>query len=91
MSPAIVLLMWSDCSAWMRMSEAVPPRPPDGWCIMIRLCGSANRLPFVPALRRNWPIEAARPIATVATSFDIHCMVSKIAMPESTEPPGELM
>ena len=33
--------MCSDCSAWMRMSLAVPPRPPDGWCIMIRLCGSA--------------------------------------------------
>src|SRR3954451_10740206 len=22
------------------MSEAVPPIPPDGWCIMIRACGS---------------------------------------------------
>jgi hypothetical protein len=43
---------------------------------MIRLCGSANRLPLVPAQSRNWPIEAASPIATVATSFEIHFMVS---------------
>ena len=36
-------------------------------------------------------MEAARPIATVATSLLIHCMVSKMAMPESTDPPGLLM
>jgi hypothetical protein len=36
-------------------------------------------------------MEAARPIATVATSLLIHCMVSKIDMPALTEPPGELM
>ncbi len=58
------------------MSDAVPPIPPDGWCIMIRACGSANRLSFAPAQSRNWPIEAARPIPTVATSLEIHCMVS---------------
>ncbi len=58
------------------MSLAVPPSPPEGWCIMIRLCGSAYRLPWVPAQSRNWPIEAASPIATVATSLEIHFMVS---------------
>ena len=36
--------------------------PPDGWCIMIRACGSAYRLPAAPAQRRNWPIEAASPM-----------------------------
>ena len=45
------------------MSAAVPPMPPDGWCIMIRACGSAYRLPVVPAQSRNCPIEAAMPIA----------------------------
>ena len=29
-------LVYSICSAWMAMSAAVPPMPPDGWCIMIR-------------------------------------------------------
>ena len=75
-SEDMVRLMCSDCSAWIRMSEAVPPRPPDGWCIMMRLCGSAKRLPLAPADSRNWPIDAARPMATVATSLEIHCMVS---------------
>src|SRR4051795_5758366 len=49
-------------SAWIAMSDAVPPTPADGWCIMIRACGRAYRLPLVPAVSRNWPIEAARPM-----------------------------
>src|SRR3954449_7200514 len=49
-------------SAWIAMSEAVPPTPAEGWCIMIRACGKAYRLPLVPAVSRNWPIEAARPM-----------------------------
>ena len=28
-------------SAWIAMSAVVPPIPPDGWCIMMRACGSA--------------------------------------------------
>ena len=58
------------------MSDAVPPMPPDGWCIMIRACGRAYRLPGAPAQSRNCPIEAARPMATVATSLVTNCMVS---------------
>ena len=78
-------------SARIVMSDSVPPRPPEGWCIMICACGSARRLPRWPAESRNCPIEAARPMATVDTSGSIHCMVSKIAMPADTDPPGELM
>ena len=58
------------------MSIAVPPMPAEPWCIRIRLCGSANRLPGVPAESRNWPMLAASPIASVATSFGISRMVS---------------
>ena len=58
------------------MSAAVPPMPPDGWCIMIRACGSAYRLPLVPAQSSSWPIDAAMPIATVATSLSMNCIVS---------------
>jgi hypothetical protein len=36
-----VRLMYSICSAWILMSEAVPPIPPDGWCIRMLACGSA--------------------------------------------------
>ncbi len=73
------------------MSASVPPTPADGWCIMIRACGSAERLPGVPADSRNCPIDAAMPIAVVATSHGIRFIVSKMAMPSVTEPPGELM
>jgi hypothetical protein len=38
---AICFFTYSICSAWMAMSAAVPPMPPDGWCIMIRACGVA--------------------------------------------------
>jgi hypothetical protein len=41
MSSAICFLMCSICSAWILMSEAVPPMPPEGWCIMTRACGVA--------------------------------------------------
>ncbi len=58
------------------MSDAVPATPADGWCIRIRACGSAYRLPGVPAESRNWPIDAASPRAKVATSGSTSCMVS---------------
>ena len=58
------------------MSIAVPPIPAEPWCIRIRLCGSANRLPGVPADSRNCPMLAASPMARVATSFGISRMVS---------------
>ena len=33
-------------------------------------------LAFGARTRGNWPMDAASPIATVATSFEIHFMVS---------------
>ena len=36
-------------AAWMLTSSAEPMAPPAGWCIMIRVLGMAQRLPFVPA------------------------------------------
>ncbi len=41
MSSAISRLVSLYCSAWIAMSDAVPPMPADGWCIRIRACGSA--------------------------------------------------
>ena len=58
------------------MSVAEPPRPAEGWCIRMRVFGSAKRLPGVPAVSRNWPIEAAMPMAMVTTSFLMNCIVS---------------
>jgi len=43
---------------------------------MIRVCGSENRLPGVPAVSRNCPIEAAIPNEWVATSQSMKRMVS---------------
>ncbi len=41
MSCSRTCLMCSDCWAWILMSDAEPPMPPEGWCIMIRACGRA--------------------------------------------------
>ena len=60
----------------MRMSVALPPAPPEGWCMSTRACGVMYRLPLAPAVRRNWPMEAARPVATVTTSGRTYCIVS---------------
>src|SRR5699024_9871985 len=75
-SSAMTRFMCRIKSALILMSEAVPPIPPEGWCIITRACGVAYRLPGVPEASRNCPIEAAIPIATVATSGLTYCMVS---------------
>ncbi len=69
----------------------MPWAPPDGWWIMIRLLASATRMPGSPAASRKLPIEAAWPMHTVPTLGRIYCMVSWIARPAVTTPPGELM
>ena len=58
---------------------------------MIFEFGSEKRFPLVPAARRNAPILAANPVHSVDTSGLMKFIVSKIAIPEETEPPGELM
>jgi len=65
--------------------------PVPGWWIMVRECCSASRLPLVPPTSRSEPIEAARPILIVEMSHLTCRIVSKIAKPDVTEPPGELM
>ena len=69
----------------------MPWAPPDGWWTMIRLLVSATRIPGSPAASRKLPIEAAWPMHTVPTLGRIYCMVSWIASPLVTTPPGELM
>ena len=58
------------------MSLCTPPTPPCGWCIMISAWASAPRLPGAPPVSRNWPIDAASPVAMVATSGATACIVS---------------
>ncbi len=53
--------------------------------------GREKRLPFAPAASKNAPMLAAMPVHKVETSALMKFMVSKIAMPALTEPPGELM
>ena len=60
----------------MVTSVAVPPSRADGWCMRIRACGSAYRLPGAPAVIRNCPVDAANPTAHVATSGGTSCIVS---------------
>jgi hypothetical protein len=73
------------------MSTAVPPMPAEPWCIRMRACGNASRLPGVPAVSRNCPALAAMPTAMVVTSFGIARITSMIASMAGTEPPGELI
>src|SRR3569832_1448750 len=58
---------------------------------MTRELGNENRLPLAPAARRKAPIEAARTVQSVDTSGLMNCLVSLIAKPAETVPPGELM
>ena len=87
----MVRLVCAMFCAWIAMSTAVPPMPPDGWCMRTRACAMTFRLPGVPALSRNCPALAASPIASVATSFGISRMVSYMASAALIDPPGELM
>lgn len=65
-----------------------PCDPPRGWWIMMREFGSDLRLPLVPAESRKAPMDAAMPKHTVFTSHGMYCIVSKMASPACTEPPG---
>ncbi len=58
------------------MSVAWPCTPPSGWWIMIRACGKAKRLPFVPAVSSSAPIEAAWPMQMVEMAGLTYCIVS---------------
>lgn len=58
---------------------------------MMREFGRDRRLPGAPAASRKAPIDAAIPKHTVLTSQGIYCIVSKIARPACTEPPGLLI
>ena len=49
-------------SAWMDTSAAVPRTPPQGWWIITRAWGRANRFPLAPAARRTAPMEEACPM-----------------------------
>ena len=49
---------------------------------------SADLLPFVPAANRNAPMEAASPTHMVTTSLFTYLIVSYIAKPAVTDPPG---
>ena len=53
--------------------------------------GSAYLFPFAPLVRRIAPILAAIPTQIVETSGLTYCIVSYIANPALTEPPGELI
>ena len=60
-SPSTVSRMCRRSSACTSTSTAEPPIPAEPWCIRIRACGRARRLPFVPAESRNCPALHARP------------------------------
>ena len=53
--------------------------------------GSTKRLPLVPEERSTAAMEAHSPMQMVDTSHLMKSMVSRMARPAVTEPPGELM
>ena len=54
-------------------------------------CGKQKRLPLAPAESSTAAMDAAMPTQMVETCGLIKFMVSRIARPEYTSPPGELM
>src|SRR5437667_211633 len=71
MRPSTVSTVCRRSSAWTSMSTALPPIPAEPRCIRIRACGSAYRLPLVPAESRICPGQrgpgwAARPCGPAA-------------------------
>ena len=58
---------------------------------MILELGSDLLFPFVPAESKKAPMDAAIPKHTVFTSHGMYCIVSKMANPACTEPPGLLI
>ena len=58
---------------------------------MILEFGNENRFPFAPAASKNAPMLAAIPVQRVETSGLMKFMVSNIANPALTDPPGELI
>lgn len=77
---------WSARSA---TSTALPPIPADPWCTMIRLCGSARRVPGAPEDSRSGPVLHAIPNASVLTSLRIIRKRSRSASIAGDEAPGE--
>jgi hypothetical protein len=77
MSPFTLPRRYMISRAWISMSAAVPPPPAcDGWCIMIRACGSAERRPARPPARRKHAMLAANPMQVVCTGACMNCIVS---------------
>src|SRR3954454_12866091 len=91
MSPSTTSTVCRRSSAWTSMSTALPPMPAEPRCMRMRACGSANRLPLVPAESRNCPALQASPSASVETSHGTSRMMSRMASIEGTEPPGGLI
>ena len=58
---------------------------------MMRACGRAKRRPLAPDASRIAPIDAACPTQYVATGHFTIFIVSRMASPAVTLPPGELM
>src|SRR5580658_8364123 len=58
---------------------------------MIREFGNENSISFAPAHNSSDPADAACPVHKVDTGGRMNCIVSYIARPDVTTPPGELM
>ena len=89
MRPSTVSRVWRRSSACTSTSTAEPPMPAEPWCIRMRACGRAKRLPGVPAESKNCPALQAKPRARVETSHGTSRITSRIASIDGTEPPGE--
>src|SRR4051812_1191460 len=71
------------------MSVAGPPAPPPGWWIMKRVFGRQTRRSFGAARNTCVPALATQPVPTVVTGARTKRMMSWIASPDSTWPPGD--
>src|SRR5215831_1083506 len=88
--PSTVSTMCRRSLAWISISAALPPMPAEPRCMRMRACGSANRLPLVPAESRNCPALQASPSASVETSHGTSRMTSRMASMDGTDPQGDV-
>ena len=85
------LRVFSIKSATMAISVCWPCAPPDGWWMSTMEFGRHRRLPLAPLDSSTAAIEAHSPRQMVDTSHLMKSIVSRMARPAVTEPPGELM
>ncbi len=75
----------------MRMSAAWPPAPPLGWCSRKRVLGREKRFSLSPPSSMGTAMLATQPAPMATTGEWMNLIMSWMAKPASTWPPGDVI